>query len=1260
MKSTRLATMCAVLSLASFLNLNSHAQITVDGTRDAGYGIQLSVQAVTPAWGNANTLASLSAVQEGGALFVFVAGRAEGNAFMLFIDSKPGGVSFIPNNLISGGGEENSINNFGSSASAGMTFESGFEPDFAVRVFGQGSGGPGAWVNLYPLSLGSNRSFLGNSSDAGGASGGPVTVLRTSWENVSDVSTASKGSEIQFSLAGLGVPSGTGQPIKMMVMLVSGDSGWGSNQVLGSLPAGSGALEGTMRTLNFNAVTGTQTISMTVDNSDTDGDGTPDATDPDDDNDGLTDVQEGTLGTNPLLADTDGDGFNDGAEVNGTSSLARVTSPLKKNYATLTAAGSFQSPDTFQPQPYPTNNPVNVMTQVAGQEFAYALNFNFRSVGTFEAKFTAGSWTTNWGDANPVTPGFAVLGGANFSFVVDATGFYTANFNHDTLAYSFARTVFADFAAYATAYGLTGDESADQDSDGITNGAEFIANTDPTRANDALAPVITLANGVVALQVGVAYAADAATATDNVDGNISANITNNSATILDATALSTPGTYTVTYSVTDAAGNIGTAAQKVVVYATGTYASQYPSIAVPGDFSGWNTSGTAGNGLTKTANLQWKLIRYFTDTAATGGYKFLAGGSWGGKEWVPLPRNGGGNSDLAAQVTADGWYVFAVDEATDTASLALLAVNGTTDGDSDGLPDVWEAWYGAFLGSPSADLDPAIDYNGNNQTTLQDYNAGLNPTQDVMPPTISLAAGVEKLTLIALNDTADYSPLDVDVSEGTPVVTTVPATPDTSVAGLIKVTYTVTDAAGNSASISRAIRVGDAAPNYHGMIWPRTLTVNTAGDGNVYGQIFIDGATSGAGAAPNVQAWVGVSSSNDDPSTWGTSAWTLATYLGEVGNNDEYKGVISGAGKAVGTQLYYALRWQIGTGSYVYSGITTSGAVAGDAWGTQNQGSPPVAVTYGNGTLTVESGRTLTFAVNMNVQTNKSLFNPATQGVEVRGSFNGWAGGTATLTDADNDGIYTGSFVVAGDLGATAEYKFYRTGATGAGYEGLANNRTVTLGADGVNATLDTSYFNNDDGIGPVITLNGASTINLTVGDTYTELGATTLDAIDGSGTATPVGTVDTTTAGTYTVTYNASDAAGNAATPVTRSVIVAAGAGSTFAGWSSGAETNSALVGKYGIGGATNISAASEKPVSAVDSNTLSLSAIVRTNDTNLTVVGEAGGSLTNWSTNGVSVTASTNTNGVPEGHQRRVFSVDRTNSPTKQFLRLKATLQP
>jgi len=212
-----------------------------------------------------------------------------------------------------------------------------------------------------------------------------------------------------------------------------------------------------------------------------------------------------------------------------------------------------------------------------------------------------------------------------------------------------------------------------------------------------------------------------------------------------------------------------------------------------------------------------------------------------------------------------------------------------------------------------------------------------------------------------------------------------------------------------------------------------------------------------------------------------------------------------------------------------------------------------------------------------------------------------------------------------------------------------------------VNDTLATAYFNNDDGIGPVITRTGDATVNLVVGASYSDAGATAADAIDGAVTVQVTNPVNTAIAGTYTITYNASDAAGNAATQVSRTVIVAAvPSGSTFAGWSGGATLDAANLGKYGIGGATNISAASEKPVATVDGTTLSLSAIVRTNDTNLTVVGEAGGSLTNWSTSGVSVTASTNTNGVPDGCQRQVFSVDRTNNPTKQFLRLKATLAP
>ena len=56
--------------------------------------------------------------------------------------------------------------------------------------------------------------------------------------------------------------------------------------------------------------------------NDNDGDGTGDNADLDDDNDGLSDTNEGTAGTNPLVADTDDDGVNDGDEVtNGTDPL---------------------------------------------------------------------------------------------------------------------------------------------------------------------------------------------------------------------------------------------------------------------------------------------------------------------------------------------------------------------------------------------------------------------------------------------------------------------------------------------------------------------------------------------------------------------------------------------------------------------------------------------------------------------------------------------------------------------------------------------------------------------------------------------------------------------------------------------------------------------------------------------------------------------------------------------------------------------------
>ncbi|WP_176220733.1 immunoglobulin-like domain-containing protein [Cohnella massiliensis] len=79
------------------------------------------------------------------------------------------------------------------------------------------------------------------------------------------------------------------------------------------------------------------------------------------------------------------------------------------------------------------------------------------------------------------------------------------------------------------------------------------------------------------------------------------------------------------------------------------------------------------------------------------------------------------------------------------------------------------------------------------------------------------------------------------------------------------------------------------------------------------------------------------------------------------------------------------------------------------------------------------------------------------------------------------------------------------------------------------------------DGDAPAIYLNGASPMTVEVNSIFTDPGATAQDVQDGdiSASITVTGTVDTTTLGAYTLSYNVSDAAGNAAATVMRTVYV-------------------------------------------------------------------------------------------------------------------------
>ena len=98
--------------------------------------------------------------------------------------------------------------------------------------------------------------------------------------------------------------------------------------------------------------------------------------------------------------------------------------------------------------------------------------------------------------------------------------------------------------------------------------------------------------------------------------------------------------------------------------------------------------------------------------------------------------------------------------------------------------------------------------------------------------------------------------------------------------------------------------------------------------------------------------------------------------------------------------------------------------------------------------------------------------------------------------------------------------------------------------ANGWSFLSEKGYFNqstSSDTVAPVITLLGANPLVINVGSSFVDPGASVSDNVDSTRNINGTGSVNTNVAGSYTVSYNAVDAAGNAATTVTRTVNVVA-----------------------------------------------------------------------------------------------------------------------
>jgi hypothetical protein len=349
-----------------------------------------------------------------------------------------------------------------------------------------------------------------------------------------------------------------------------------------------------------------------------------------------------------------------------------------------------------------------------------------------------------------------------------------------------------------------------------------------------------------------------------------------------------------------------------------------------------------------------------------------------------------------------------------------------------------------------------------------------------------------------------------------------------------------------------------------------------------------------------------------------------------------------------------------------------------------------------------DSGQTrqVKFSVDMSVQQALGLFDPATGEVQLRGLGGFGAAQAQSLTREGETLVYSGTFPVGGDAGSSFSYKFYSPGVvfynatdpTNTGFEVINQadafqNRSVTLDANGVPMDLPVAFFSNQlfyiVGAAPdpfsttqgtasaaqSVTINGQGlTANIVAtAPTGFEVSAdgitygTTANLVPTSGAV--IGTNNLFVR--ITASAAAGSPSGNVALTSTGSQPVniavsgtVTASGQTFSSWSGGLSNTPSLQLQYAIGGASSPTATNGVPsVTTVTADTLSITAVVRTNDPTLTVVGQALVDLAvgPWTTNNVTVTPQADA--APEGCQVQTFSTPR-GTDGKKFLRLQTSL--
>jgi len=325
------------------------------------------------------------------------------------------------------------------------------------------------------------------------------------------------------------------------------------------------------------------------------------------------------------------------------------------------------------------------------------------------------------------------------------------------------------------------------------------------------------------------------------------------------------------------------------------------------------------------------------------------------------------------------------------------------------------------------------------------------------------------------------------------------------------------------------------------------------------------------------------------------------------------------------------------------AGLSGGSASVGGTFAFTSPSTAPAVGTSSQSVTFTPTDTTQYNTVQLNVSVTVSKANPATVFPTAATITFGQALSAATLTGGTGAGSYAfTSPTTIPNAGLTQNFEVTFTPSVPANYNTVTQMVSVTVN-------------------------KATPTVSVAPTASAVTVGALLSSSTLSGGTASVAGTFAWTTPSTvvsatasYAVTFTPTDGA-NYNTASTPASVTANPAGTTFASWSGNAAVTSDLVSRYAFG-ALGKTSALEKMTSSITSTTLSLTAVVRTDDSKLVITPKSVSSLSGtWSAADpvISVANAADQTGLGTGLVRKVYSVER-GIDSRRFLKLEAVYTP